>query len=420
LAALALGALFRFVWGGDIEYKQDEAWVYLLVTQHQEKGEWAELGMPSSQHLRVPALSVWVFYPFADLFGASEPTLLARGAQVGNCAALLLLALFAWRCVPAREREPWLWAVALLAVNPLTVLYHRKIWPPCQLPLFCVAFLVAWWYRDRRWGALTWGLVGACLGQVHVSGFLYAAAVLVATVVADRRFRWKAWLAGSVLGSLPMVPWLVYLARDRDPMGPKAFAFRRWIEGKFWTYWVTEPLGLDLRKPLGGQHAEFLRWPLIGGHPTWGGAALQLLTALLGALLIGGALRRWWRGRGQESAAPSSSALIVRAGSLGYGLLLTLAAVPIYRHYLIVTFPIMALWLARLALPQVSAARALASGRRLLFGLCAVNALSCAALLTYLHAHGGARTGDFGPTYAAQARQTGQWPPPVTLPEEAH
>lgn len=418
-AVLLLGAVFRLMWGEVIEYKADEAWVYRLVAEHYEQGTWTPLGMPSSQNVRVPGLSVWVFYPFAYLFGADEPTAVARGVQVSSLAALVLLVLFAWRCVPAGEREAWYWAAAIIAVNPISVIYQRKIWPPALLPVFCMLFLISWWYRDRRWGAFAWGALGALLGQIHASGFLFGAAVWGATLLFDRRsFRWAGWVAGSVLGCLPMIGWGLYLLTKPDRVGDNFFAFNRLIEGKFWSHWATEPLGLDLRGILGQETGDFLAWPFVAGRATYGAAILQVLAAILGAAIYTLVVVRWWR-RERGSSVPrqplSSSALIVRAGFICYGLLLTLAAVRFYRHYLLVTFPLMALWLARLALPAGLKGLELARSRWLLSRLCVVNALCTILLLCYLHAQGGAPLGLFGPSYGEQVRQTGQRPPPVTL-----
>jgi hypothetical protein len=420
-AVVLLGGGLRLICPETMEYKEDEAWLYRLVAEHESSGRWVELGMPSSQRLRIPGLSVWVFYPLGHLFGTAEPTDLTRGVQLCNLAALVLLVLFAWRCIPAPEREPWLWAAVLLAVNPVAVVYHRKLWPPCMLPLFSLLFLVGWWHRGRRWGAMTWGVLGACLGQIHASGFVFAAAVFFTTVLADRRrVRWGCWLAGSVLGCLPMVPWLIYLGHGRDPVHGNCFAFHRWLEGKFWGHWATEPIGLDLRGIFDREYGQYLRWPILGGHATYGAAVLQALAGLLGAVILTVAVVRWWRGRAAaESRRPvSGTTLILWAGFVCYGLLLTLAAVRFYRHYLLVTFPLMAVWVAYLALPR-NAGRGLALGRRLLVGLCVVNALSSVTMLGYLHARGGAELGAFGVSYEAQVRRTGRRPPPVELPDEA-
>jgi hypothetical protein len=415
-----LGAAFRLFWGEAIEYKADEAWVYRLVAEHYDEGTWTPVGMPSSQNVRVPGLSVWIFYPFAYLFGVDEPTAIARGVQLCNLAALMLLVLFAWRCVPAQERESWFWAAALIAVNPISVIYQRKIWPPSLLPIFCMLFLIGWWYRDRRWGAFAWGVLGTLLGQIHASGFLFGGAVLGATVLMGRRgSRWVYWLVGSVLGCLPMIGWGLYLLNRPDPVKDNFFAFNRWIEAKFWGHWATEPLGLDLRGILGKETGEFLGWPLVAGHPTYGAAILQVLAAALGAGIVVLFAVRWWR-RDPGAAATrqplSSSALIVRAGFVCYGLLLTFAAVRFYRHYLLVTFPLMALWLARLAIPVGLKGSGLSWSRRLLTELCIVNALSTTLLLSYLHTQGGAPLGAFGTSYEQQVRHSGQRPPPVVLP----
>ncbi len=414
---LLLGAALRLCWGDTIEYKQDEAWLYQLVADHCNRGEWASLGMPSSQHVRVPGLSVWTYYALGHLFGVAEPTALSRGVQWCSIVALVGMAWFAWRCVPEPEREPWLWAVALIAVNPTAVIYHRKLWPPCMLPMFCLLFVVGWWRRDRRWGAMIWGTVGACLGQIHATGFLFALAILLTTVATARRgVRWGWWLAGTVFGALPMTPWLIYLIRDRDPVGSNALEPHRWVEGKFWGHWITEPIGLDLRGVFGADHADYLRWPLVGGWPTYGAAIAQVLTGVIGVAVFAVALHRWWQRRFEAGPAPVQSELLVRAGIACFGLMLTLAAVRFYRHYLIVTFPLMALWLARLALPDGGTDRQRVLGRRLLAGVCAVNAMNCVLMLTYLHAAGGAPHGPFGPSYEAQVRESGMAPPVVPLP----
>src|SRR5437764_6695 len=172
--ALAAGVALRFAWPDLVEFKHDEAWTVAKTRDMVERGEFPALGMPSTQELRNPPLSVWAFAPVGWAFG-TEPADLARGVAAGSVLALVGVLAFAWRCVPAGEREAWAWAVALAAVNPIAVLYHRKIWPPCVTPLFCLAGLAGYWHRDRRWGAALWGFVTAIVGQIHVMGFWFAA-----------------------------------------------------------------------------------------------------------------------------------------------------------------------------------------------------------------------------------------------------
>src|SRR6185436_5974144 len=108
-----------------------------------------------------PGMSIWIFFLLTKVFGTQSPPDLGRAVQIVNTVALILLAVFALRLVPRPEREPWLWATALGAVNPLAVLFQRKIWSPSVFPFFTLIYLVGWWYRHDRWGALLWGFTGA-------------------------------------------------------------------------------------------------------------------------------------------------------------------------------------------------------------------------------------------------------------------
>src|SRR5207244_13172206 len=86
----------------------------------------------------------------------------------------------------------------------------------------------------------------------------------------------------------------------------------------------------------------------------------------------------------------------------GYGLLLTLARLPFYRHYLLVAFPFPALWAARLALSDGADEPSRGRGRRMLLAMVAAEALVTAAFLAFVHAHGGTPHGDIGSSYAEQ------------------
>ena len=86
---------------------------------------------------------------------------------------MLFLSLFKLR--PIGQREPWLWALSLSAVSPLAMLSQRKIWAQSMLPIFCALFLIGWLRRNRYSGACLWGFIGAILGQIHMSGFFFAA-----------------------------------------------------------------------------------------------------------------------------------------------------------------------------------------------------------------------------------------------------
>ncbi len=408
--ALAAGAIFRLAWVGDIEYKGDEALICALVRDFLRDGRVAAQGIPSSQNLRNPGLCVWVFYPLGAVFGAG-PTGLARGVQVLNILALVALVVFAWRVVPRPEREWWLWAAALASVNPVVVLLHRKIWPPTVLPLALVALLACWWYRERRWGSLGWGLLAALLPQVHLAGLFHAAALVGYTWLLERRTVWRWWLVGAMLGALPAVPWACYVSTTRDRASAEVHALHRVIEGKFFSHWMTEPLGVGLGYALGRDTGDLAGWPRLAGRPTHGVAVLQAALVALGAWLVLRGLRRWWRQRpgiaAWLGAGRCPSDLLLHAAFWGFGLLLTFSCLRFYRHYLLWAFPLPAVWLARLALPHQATPRAVRHGRRTLLAVCVGTALLTAALLGWIHQHGGTDRGEYGRTYASQV-QAGQ------------
>ena len=50
-------------------------------------------------------------------------------------------------------------------------------------PMFGLLVWLGWWRCDKRWGAILWGLAGACIGQIHMSGFYFAAGLALWTAI---------------------------------------------------------------------------------------------------------------------------------------------------------------------------------------------------------------------------------------------
>src|SRR6185437_1425395 len=212
ILSFVAGILLRTVYVRDMEYKEDEQYNY---TQSQLIGTtepWPAYGIASGVYIPNPGMSIWVFAALAKVTRAHTPTQLCRAVQVFALLGICLLLILVFRYIPPYEREPWLWAFALAMVNPLTLLYQRKLWPEPFLPVFSVLTLMGWWKRDKKFGALAWGFIGAIIGQIHMSGFFFAAGFVLWTLLFDRRSaRWKYWFVGSVLGSLTLLPWLYQL-----------------------------------------------------------------------------------------------------------------------------------------------------------------------------------------------------------------
>jgi hypothetical protein len=410
LLAVALGAGLRLLWGGDIEFKLDELWTFERVQFVGSTEPFPWRGMPTSTGVHHPGGSVWIFLALSKLFGASTPPELARACQLVNIAAIVLLVVFAFRAVPRPEREIWLWAAALVSVNPMAIVLHRKIWPPSLVPLFVMIVLIGWWYRDRRVGAFVWGMMALLLAQIHAAGLFLATGFALWAVLFDRqRVRWLAWMAGSVVGILPLVPWLLYVAGS---MHGHSMSQRTWIhlaEFKFWIRWAAEPFGLGLQPFLGDDFRDFLRYPLVAGHATYLVGLLHALLATTGAgLLLRGAYRLWQqRSRWADVliGRDSHTAFTQNAMLLGFGLVFTASLLPIHRHYLGLTFPLVFVWLVHLVLgkPEQPGTR-LDRPRLCLLGLCVAELLISVSFLGYVHGHSTLH-GDYGTPYRAQAPQ---------------
>jgi hypothetical protein len=256
-----------------------------------------------------------------------------------------------------------------------------------------------------------WGLVGVCLGQIHMAGFFFAGGFALWAFLFDRPWReriaWKSWLLGTLLGALPMLPWLVHLLAQPSerPINP-----HRWVhalELKFWIRWFSESFGLGIDYTFGPYFREFQGYPLLGGHPTYLVGLLHWLLGGLALVLLARAAVTLWRRRehwrehciGRDSA----SAFTQNAALWGFGLLLTLSSFSIHRHYMIVLFPLEFLWVARLALAwNQEQARSARLGRALLLSLWCAQFVISANMLAYIHARQNFAGAEYGIPYGAQ------------------
>jgi len=220
-----------------------------------------------------------------------------------------------------------------------------------------------------------------------------------------------------------LIPWLGYLLAEHHGR-PHAGRWVHLFEFKFWVRWVKEPLGFGLDYVLGDDFDRFLSYPLVNGRPTALVWLLQLLTAVVGVLLLFRGGYFLWRERGQLAflavGRGSPSAFTQNAALWGFGVLLTASGFYVQRHYLVVTFPLEFVWLARLALgPPGPLARGLRLGRALLLVLCLSQLLLTVNFLGYIHVNQGARDGDYGPCYAATRRLTSSAPSVVSRKESS-
>ena len=105
----------------------------------------------------------------------------------------------------------------------------RKIWPPSILTPLLLLLWISHLHRGRRWGAFAWGLIGALIGQVHLSGWFIALGLLIGTVLAERlggaaRSRyWHFWLLGTALGLVSAIPFVQAVLRPSSSLVARPF-----------------------------------------------------------------------------------------------------------------------------------------------------------------------------------------------------
>ncbi len=406
IAALCVGALLRLAWPGDIEYKGDEQWTFLHVQAFLAGGPWSWTGMGTSVRLAHPGMSLWTFILLGWLAGAKTPPVLGQAVHLFNLCAILGFVALARCAIPAGRREVWYWAAALWAVNPIAIILERKIWPPSILPPFFVLFLAAWLGRRRFVFAFGWGFMGALLGQVHTGAWFLTLGFLIWVLLDDpRAVHWGGWLAGTVIGGLPAIPWAL------DMLGPAGVWMHHWRSVPllhFYLRWFLQPFGFgaDYTLDWGGFH-DYLTGPVIGGTATHLMAAsfasqigLAVVVALRSALkLVRGGLmplRDVFLGSDEVTRA-------IAAALWGYGGLLslfTLSGADSHRHYLIVVAPLMALWAASLVMWREPAALH-RRARAILAALCLCQAIGSAGLLQYIHRVQVIHA-EYGPTWQSQ------------------
>jgi hypothetical protein len=459
MAALVFGIVARLVWLEDMEWKADEIYSVETCVEINRTGQWPATGMGTSVGLPNPGLSVWAFAPLVAI--DHRPTSVCRQVMVLNVLAMLAFALMAIRSPDhagrdgwtsgflrsLAHREAWLWAIALLAVNLYCIRIARKIWPPSLLGPLVFLLWAGRSLRSSRVGSLAWGLAGATIGQIHLSGFFLAGGIFVASVVERVRgrdkvaTRWPWWVAGSMIGAVGLISWLeaTKSGQGKTPVLDWTLDGFRARISLFWNYWLEMGLGLTSWATYTNEHYRFLAEPSLFGRPTrlierlqqgvyWLGVFAVVTWAANG---IVGAIPQPRRRASQRSILRIRRRLLARlrpahrppartvwqavsrllsprsdrpigsdtearfyawASLLGGGGLLILTCRIIHVHYLYVLSPFLFVWLAL----------AFTTRRRMLALIVLAQAILSASSLIDLHVRDGAPIGDYGVAYRAQ------------------
>lgn len=400
--SVVLGLLLRTVYPSDIEFKEDEKIMFDAMVRVGHAEPWPMLGMGSTVWVRNPGMSIWVFVVLGKVFCVNTPEGAARMVAVLSIAALLLAYWIGKKYFDAYHQKAWTWALCLVAVNPISIMYSRKIWAQSILPVFVALLFWAWCERKNTKGAFFWGLLGAAIGQIHMSGFFFAFAVLAGTWIWDRasfQKHWRAWIAGSAVASIAMIPWFFHLL-DR-PTGGHAISggLNEALQLRYWVFWFTETFGLHIGNALGVhlgnsifiQLQEFLKYPLIGSTPTYlVGVAHAVLVFSLVFVVVSAA---WMRRKSvfeKSVVEPFERSLFWI-----YGVVLSATGIVVRRFYLIINFPWIQFFLIRRLPEQRRWVLSLIWGATLLVSI---------SFLQFIRIQGGAPQGDFGSSLRTQTQ----------------
>ena len=383
LAILIAGSALRLATPREFEFKADEARMVELVRSARASGDLPWLGMPTSQGVRNPGMSVWPFVALSHVFGA-DGFGLTQSVRVLNVFALAAAIAFGlWR-LQQSDQQVWFAGVLLAAVNPIEVVLHRKLWAQSILPVLAVLVLWLWLDRKRSWRhAAGLGASAAVLMQIHPSG-LFIAAALLAGALRDRQrrdVRWGAAALGFCALAWPLYFWVEHVigvAIDPSASGAVPVALQSWLTNvasfRYVHLLMSNVAGVAMRHSLGSHFGAFVAQPVVFvAH-----AALAVVALI--------AIGRWFLRR-CPTAADELKPLLVW-GLLGTGILMTVAGVFVQRHYYLGLFP----------LPYVAFALTLRTKSwMLVYVVAALQLVVSVAFLIFIHVNGGAPGAEFGP-----------------------
>lgn len=396
ISFLVAGSILRLLWAADMQWQGDETCMYeqaqLIAQGNLTPTLWC------TQHSSIPVphpyVGVWIFGVIAVF--AKDPVSMVRWVQWLNVVTLWLFLSFIIFQIAPSYRRPWLWGLVIASVNPWAIILSRKIWIPDLLAPFCFFVFLGHWFRKRFWGSFIWGMASILSAQVHMSGFFLTTGLFLWTIWQDyrqkdfRKLPWFGYLLGILVGSLPLIPWLLAVL-------PKIGEQRESIEQslnlipRFYLQWLDSALGVNLSNVLWGAFwRDFLKEPLFFGIPTYLMVPAHLFLVGIGLY----PLYRWFKFRRRNSYKQPQLNFYFKAMAFGVGGLFTLARVNVHSHYIAIIFPFNYIWLAQLYQNRV----------KLLFAIAVAQLFISLTFLIFIHRTGGIPFGEsvYGLTYRVQ------------------
>ena len=404
LSCLMIGSVLRLIWVGDMEWKVDEQDMY-VVSQRVANGAiaWPDLGMASGGGMRNPGFSMWLFSAIA--FFAKSPIAMVYWVMASNVVAIWLFYFFIKIHVPKAEQKVWQYGLATASVSILAVLFSRKLWAQDILPIFSFFIIASYAYRKNLVAAFSWGVFGALIGQIHMSGFFFAFGLVAYTLYVDIKNKqfgnllksWMGWFFGSVVGSLSLLPWLKYMLFERA--GGSNFYFWEIFTFKFYSQWLGSAFGINIKEYLQSVFTEkFISLPQILGVDTYLMAACHLFLLGMALYFLLSFIYFKIRKSPKKPVFRDQFSLTVKylmIMALPVGITMTLSGFSVHAHYLIVIFPFNYIWLALIYYKKPM----------LLQGAIVAQLLITITFLVFVHQNQGVVGADYGKAFNTQNYQ---------------
>jgi hypothetical protein len=391
------GIIIRLCWVNDMEWKWDERLMYMEAVHIANTNDFPPTGMKSGGGIENPGLSMWVFGLIAKI--STDPVNMVCMVIFSNILAILGFLILVLRKFKGKDRDIWLWGLALAALSPIAILFSRKMWAQDVLPILSFLIILGHQYRTKSWGALLWGLIGALAGQIHMSGFFFAFGLFVFTLWSDyknkTKTKWIYWLIGSAVGAIGLIPWLMYLLNHA---GESKLSILHIFQFNYFIYWFIDPIGLNITYSLRESMKLFLGFPWINGMNTYLVALLHVALIVIAAFVIDGILRYAKKAiqhykqkqllhRLTDNQDTNGFYLI--AILLGLGIIMTLSCIWIQPHYLIIAFPFPYIFVMRMLYPR----------KKLMIATLILQLLLSIAFFSFIHQTQGTEDSDYGKTY---------------------
>ncbi|OGQ18299.1 MAG: hypothetical protein A3B70_06015 [Deltaproteobacteria bacterium RIFCSPHIGHO2_02_FULL_40_11] len=405
---IVLGCLLRVLWNADMQWKGDQIWAYETATEIVETGKWPVLAnISGASNIRTPGMGVWSFAVLR--YFVNTPLGLNRMVQALNILAVFIFLLLILLKVERSEKEIWLWGITLAAVSPAMILYSNHIWQPNLVPFFSVLIIFCHFFRNHFMGAFLWGILGAIIGQIQLSGFYGAFALWSFTVFYDVYIKkntfntkWLAWFLGSTIGAVPLIPWFIHVWTTTDRGLESYRAWQNIFDFQFYTNWVLDSIGINIRRIVMGKkfsvELQFLKDPHIFNTATYLVGVIYISLASIGIVM----LKRLFTNISKTLKEKSLLSYLNQISQtefylLAYfglmGILMTLSALSARPHYLLTAFPFTYIFFAKIFFPN----------RKIILTCIILNLILSTYLLSYIHKTGGNVSGwGYGLTYQKQ------------------